>query len=250
MFFYNFFKERKKETKVVKPPADLSDIDSNVDDMDEDEIWQAMTRSSGFDEAGLEADDIDDDLDMEGITFDDSDDDSNASEESEGGDDKGLDMDDWAAGAEAEQIYSASESEADADDAEMPDVPEFEGSDFESMDDQKDDGAESEDQEFAGMFDDEIDDDFSDGSDTQTTEKPKRKPKQFERLSELASKLGYKGTFFDTKQRAEAFASADDFEALMNRESASDDQQEGPDLGLKKRKRPFQLHKNFKKGRK
>ncbi|KAJ3306027.1 hypothetical protein HDV03_000564 [Kappamyces sp. JEL0829] len=196
VFFYRYFKDHKKATE--NSTAVLSDLDSQNSDLDEDEIWSAMRRSTGFDKAGLgpDVDDAtafqsDDELNMEDTidyNQDSQDEDFQATE---------LDMDDWVNDADADNDNDNDGSQAD----------EPEGSDEDGADDDLDAFA-NEDEALASLFKDEF-------SDEEDTKKPKKKPKQLEKFSSIASKLGYKGDFFDMKSGASEFASADDFAALL-----------------------------------
>jgi hypothetical protein len=97
------------------------------------------------------------------------------------------------------------------------------GNDMDEMID--DDNVSSEGEDLSGFFEDE---DFSDSElpllENAKAEKDsigsKKRPKQMERLSSIASKLGYKGGYFDVAKNTNEFASADDFSALIEQQES------------------------------
>jgi hypothetical protein len=162
----------------------LSDIELDSDqDIEDEEVWHALSRSKGFDSQmlGEPDDEIPDGLDdVSDISSLASDDDQENGLESDG------EMDRWAGIHEEDEEFLDNFQEEYSD----------EGS-------------------FAGLLSDEeqqIDD----------TVMSKRKEKSLNRIAERANKLGYHGSYFESKSSTGDFATAEEFESLLNQDSSSD----------------------------
>ncbi|KAJ3197293.1 hypothetical protein HK101_004774 [Irineochytrium annulatum] len=238
-FFYRFFAEsrakesgklKKAEKKVAESKdVDGSDVGSDAGSLDEDEVWAAMNRSSGV-AAGLggEDDDYSDDFDMDQAMADgvseggDSDDDFDMEKAmDEGGDDD----DDEFVERFGESIEDDSEPGHAMDDS----------ADMDNDDDDDDDmGA------FTFGDDDGLDDDEDEDEEEDRRGKKKQKKGKAARMAEAAAALGYKGDFFAKKAGGgNAFASAEDFESLIDKEGDEEEDEPGRPrkLGPRGRKR-------------
>ncbi|KAJ3270930.1 hypothetical protein HDV01_007327 [Terramyces sp. JEL0728] len=239
LFFYKYFKERKTGKQPSQNvPDDISLADSDQEDIDEAEIWDAMTKSRGFDQAGLnmdEGDDVefeDEDIDYMEQGSDDEPLDPENMEEifkkmdglgSEGSDvEDGEDMAAWATdGPDAEDSDNDDEWEDDYIGEEPEDIDD--GADF-AKDLAAQGGSDEEDNLFSSLLDDGLSDD----------EKRTKKKNKKDTLSSKAKKLGYTGDFFENSTGKAEFASADDFDDLLkNLQSESEGEEELP----KKRKK-------------
>ncbi|KNC97841.1 RNA-binding ribosome biosynthesis protein MAK21 [Spizellomyces punctatus DAOM BR117] len=218
VFYYQYFKEKARDTnKIKKKKQAVEELDAADDEdeeeMDEDLVWEAMQKSAGFDPAGEDEDgdedllgDEDDELSLEDI---DSDEDNVEGENDE--DDHDLDdvykaMD----GIDAASGSLSDNASGDDDDDEMAKWAQDSNEDtnIPSGDDEYDD--DDDDASFANMITAE------EASDSES-----KKPKKPTHLSTKARALGYKGTYFDTKS-AFAFADADEFLELIEREDGLD----------------------------
>ncbi|KAJ3163027.1 hypothetical protein HDU86_002196 [Geranomyces michiganensis] len=237
--------------------ADVLDADSADEDdeeLGEDEVWEAMRRSAGFaaedddDDEDLMADDGEDlsgdddaDLDLDDLVSETS---GMSSAGSDGEEDNMEDvfrkmdgvgagasdaedddeMANWAAGASDDNAADAGASDADSQDWE--DVDEgaagLDGNDDDELDGSGDEQTFAkwmtidEDEELSPS---DVSDDEEDGD--KGKDKKKKKKKKPSRMAVKAQALGYKGAFFDTKMGNSglgAFASAEDFETMMNAE--------------------------------
>jgi hypothetical protein len=189
---------------------EFDDVDDDSgEEIGEDEVWKAMQNSSGFDKRGLlDGDDVqfedEDDLD---IVYTDSEEEDLGSE----------------AGSEAENQFEGLEGLEGEDDLEGDGWEDVNGESEDEMaawGKNKDSENEDED-EFAAM-------DQSDNSDLEdAVEEPKETKKKAKnrksRMMEVATKLGYKGSFFEGKGD---FASAEDFEVLQNMDQEESDGEE------------------------
>jgi hypothetical protein len=186
-----------------------------MDELGEDEIWEAMTRSKGFDKAALEIDEDDLDLEMEDLPSDFEDSNSEFS-----------DIED----TDFESIANNSTEKEEDDDEEI---------DFDhENDDETDPESLKDDIDFSAFLEEE---EISDSELTMmgNAAKPKdlkKKPKQLQKLSSIASKLGYKGEYFDEAKNVNEFASADDFQALIDQQSESCDEDNREPVKQMKRK--------------
>ncbi|KAJ3410927.1 hypothetical protein HDV05_003020 [Chytridiales sp. JEL 0842] len=228
---------------------DVEDVDAESDgdpdepDMDgealeEEEIWEAMRRSAGMPSGAMPEDDDDVELDMDAFEDDEDEDEEGEEEDSEGEDD---DEDDWvlAPGVELEDV-KGKKLPAGQKSKSKPQVRD---------DDDNDDDDDEEDPELLSMIDEESsEDDEGDQDDQQlaTTAEDdiltkgnisKTKARKLHRIAAQAAKLGYTGSFFKRAAgiRAEegtdasfmeldedeglegAFASAEDFEELIEK---------------------------------
>ncbi|KAJ3282274.1 hypothetical protein HK104_010981 [Borealophlyctis nickersoniae] len=246
VFFYHYFKEKqarqskdeskKRKKKVsddvdILSDADAQDLDMDMDDgdegeLDDDEVWAAMRRSSGFPdggddgEEGLGSDEEDDDGEMAAwAAAMGSDDDEGEDEEVEGEDGEGEDID--------------AEEEDEDGDVEM-------GGTF-ANDDDEELGAGG-DEALARFF---VDDE---GDDDEEEEEEEKKPKQGKRkrnLAEKAKAMGYSGTFFD-EAAGDGFADADEFAALLDAQDAESGEEEEEEEEKKGRGGPKSLGKGGK----
>ncbi|KAJ2997244.1 hypothetical protein HDV02_005706 [Globomyces sp. JEL0801] len=233
----------EKEKKPA-PEEVLSDIDSDQD-IEEDEIWNAMQNSVGFDKNGLEVDGEDPEFDDEELKYDDDDeedDEEDFDEETfkamDGFGGSGSDDDDEAFDEETIKGLDGFEGSGSDDNDEMSewadlnqneDESDIENEDIEAIDG---DGSD-EDAEFASMFNDEMSD-LSEEEEESKSKKKSKKPKNLQKLSDIATKLGYQGDFFDTQ--ANGFASAEDFASMIDRGSESENENEKKVEKVKKRK--------------
>ncbi|KAI8907935.1 CBF/Mak21 family-domain-containing protein [Gorgonomyces haynaldii] len=196
-FYFNFFQAKGKKAPKPKPTDEES--------ADEEEVWDAMQNSKGFDSNLLG--DVDDDLEMEDLSDDDL-----AMDD--------IDMDDLAAGedlSDDDDLEDLDEDDIDMDDlAAGEDLSEDDG-DLDALqeheiDDEEDDNldaleGEDSDQELAHMFQDEESED----------EQPKKKKKPsrtIQKMAAIAQLHGYKGNV--NLDLSSAFASADDLQDLIN----------------------------------
>ena len=169
---------------------------SDNQSMDEDEVWNAISKSTDLPKE-LNVVEDDSDAELENIEYtDDSEDDASEDE---------VEFDE----ADLEGL----EDELDEDDDLEVDGPEEEDHQDE------DDGSDN---EMAAFFQDE-DDDLEDD----LNEKPSAKPQQgvkrrraVDKMLEKAQALGYKGSYFVKEAPASAFASADDFAQLIANDAA------------------------------
>ena len=197
-------------------------MESNMEELEEDEIWEAMTRSKGFDKAALEVDIDDDELDLEMQDLP-----SDYAESSDAGSED-LYLDEIDKRAEEDLI-----SLEDDDKEDIISIEDDEEEDDNEMEEELDDGeiSSGSGDDLSGFFEDE---DFSDSElallkNAQTgkgVSGSKKKPKQLERLSSIATKLGYKGGYFDEAKNANEFASADDFSTLIEQQESDFDGEE------------------------
>lgn len=183
----------------------MSDVESNAEEIGEEEIWNAMKHSSGFDKTLIEDEDdeILNDEDGDSLTQDDED---NRSE------DDGLEFD---------QESIDMEDLVDDQESAMLEVEEGPSGDEDEFIEQ--------DQAFATLFEDEL---SEPDEQAESTSKPKKKPRQLEKFSKIATELGYEGDFFDSKSGD--FASAEDFETLIQ---AGGEEDEEEDIKVPSRKR-------------
>ncbi|KAJ3180641.1 hypothetical protein HDU87_001754 [Geranomyces variabilis] len=256
---------------VDGPAGDVDALDADSADEDdeelgEDEVWDAMRRSAGFAAEGDDDDDLmaddgedlsddDEDLDLDGHA-------SDASGVSSAADSDGeeVDMEDvfrkmdgvgagasddedddamakWAAGA-SDDNEAAAAGASDEDSQGWEDEVAG-GAGFDDEDDELD-GSDGE-QGFAKwMTLDEEEDlsasDASEDEDDNDKAKDKKKKKKPSRMAVKAQALGYKGAFFDTKSGISglgAFASAEDFEAML-----ASEEPEGHDADEEEERRP------------
>ncbi|KAJ3256389.1 hypothetical protein HK103_005518 [Boothiomyces macroporosus] len=242
VFFYKYFKDRKTNKPVQNEQDDISLADSDQEDMDEAEIWDAMTKSAGFDKAGLNIDDDDIAFEDEELDYNDQEDsdedepiDPENMEEmfkkmdglgSEGSEDE--DEGDMAAWAKEDDEWEDEGEDEDLDEGEDEDLDEGEDEDLdEDADFAKDlaaqGGSDEEDNLFTSMLDDGLSDEERDA-----------KKKKKDTLSSKAKKLGYKGDFFDNSNGKADFASAEDFEDMLKDLQS---ESEGEELPKKKRKK-------------
>ncbi|KAJ3164774.1 hypothetical protein HDU88_004986 [Geranomyces variabilis] len=231
---------------------DADSADEDNEELGEDEVWDAMRRSAGFAAEGDDDDDLmvddgedlsDDDGDDEALDLDGQASDASGVSSAADSDGEEVDMEDvfrkmdgvgagasddedddamakWAAGAsDDEDAGVAGASDEDSQGWE----DEVEGG--AGLDDDEDDDLDGSDGEqgFAKWMTLDEDEDLS-ASDASEDEddgdkaKDKKKKKKPSRMAVKAQALGYKGAFFDTKSGNSglgAFASAEDFEAML-----------------------------------
>ncbi|KAJ3031251.1 UNVERIFIED_CONTAM: hypothetical protein HDU68_005590 [Siphonaria sp. JEL0065] len=273
LFFYDFFADKKHRDAKLKKKAthstggdidDLTTMDTNDSDdenansdddsiimndeddddapasdqdLDEDEVWEAMQRSipkTGDELMGEEdLEGEDEDFDMEA-----------AMAEAEAG---AVDRHDSNDEDEGDDDDAFSESDFAQFEGDVGDI-EFEGQGKEEEDEEDEDGlvGKGADTELASMFMDDEEDDLDD-SDEEEEEKPKTnkagqkvgKPRltKVQKLAEAAKKLGYKGSYFESKlskkkgvaldddllEMGDGFASMDDFKHLIERDDEDED---------------------------
>ncbi|KAI9013158.1 CBF/Mak21 family-domain-containing protein [Gaertneriomyces semiglobifer] len=276
-FFLEFFKgskalkdkkDKAERTRDVDSDVDAADdleaADSDEGEMDDDEVWAAMQRSSGFtkdmmdaDEDGNEdlaldvedddsaSDDGDDEIpedaedmeklfsQMDGVLLDgtgSSDVESGADSESE--DDMSL----WASGEMEASKPEHSDSEADS---EVEPI-------YESVDAFGDGASDS---EWTSMLvGDDLDSDIEEEEVESKQPKGKRTRKE-NRLQQKAKALGYSGKYFEAGKSADIFASLDDFEALVESGMGLDDDDQ-PQADQVKDSAPERTATTGSKGRK
>ncbi|KAI9332947.1 CBF/Mak21 family-domain-containing protein, partial [Obelidium mucronatum] len=263
LFFYDFFADKKARdaasTKSKKKNQEQSNNnnddfdtinnlaepdDSDNDELDEDQVWQAM--QSTIPKTG----------DGEGVSDDD------------GGDDDDDDFDMEAAMREAEEAgtadrYDSNDDDDDDDGFEDADFAQFEqdvgeiefdkqedqdeAGDDESKDEEDEDGlvgGVGADKELASMFMDDEDEDVISDEEEEEDEEPKnqqgRVKNKVQKLADAAKKLGYKGSYFESKlgkkkgavgaaadddflELGGGFASMDDFKHLIDRDDEDED---------------------------
>ncbi|KAI8820210.1 CBF/Mak21 family-domain-containing protein [Fimicolochytrium jonesii] len=229
------------------------------EELDEDEVWKAMQKSVGFSEEmeGSELDDDEDSGDEDDFEmFDDATGDASTDDDDEnedvniedvfrkmdglgaGDEDDGGDMADWAA---------ASNDEASGDDwqTETDQNSEDDGADVATPADVTDDEAENSDVEMevdGPMFenfsewvtgDEDQDISASEDEGQSAKSKDKAKKKKPSKLAVKAEALGYKGDFFGSKGKSGlgsglgAFASAEEFEKLLEANDGLDEDDVG-----------------------
>ncbi|KAI8907078.1 CBF/Mak21 family-domain-containing protein [Powellomyces hirtus] len=242
--------------------GDAEDYDGSEDgeELGEDEVWNAMRRSAGFaddeddedDDEDLMDDEIGEEEEEDVLVGDWSEPESGVESEGamdmeevfrkmdgvgEGEEEDGEDdaMAQWAAGAD--QAGGDSDDDDDVEAEDEDDTPPLGAALDEDVDedDELDDLANwvTKDEDDALSDSDLSDEDTSTTKDATTTTTTKKK-KRSTRMALKAQALGYKGTFFEARAPVSglgAFASADEFEALMKGEDVGhdddDDEEEG-----------------------
>jgi ribosome biogenesis protein MAK21 len=246
VFFYEYFKDRKRPEIIEKEEDNLSDADSQAGDLEEDDIWKAMQRSVGFDKAGLGPGELDDE-DVEFGSDDEFDLEQGEDDDIEGSEvedfqPEEMEMEDWV-----ENPTGTNESLGDDDDGEFEDIEDEIGMIEEgNMKDIEDDEAFiDQDEEFASLFQDEFSEE--ENEEVEEKKKPNKKSKQVDKFSLLATKLGYKGDYFQSKTKLDEFASADDFSALLDIES--EQEQDELDVGRPRKRKSLSSSQQSKKRR-
>ncbi|TPX45776.1 hypothetical protein SeLEV6574_g03673 [Synchytrium endobioticum] len=233
VFFHRFFKARSSKHPSSSSQANKKKVDerdtgddedmSDSQDLDEDEVWNAMLKSSGLPlpEAGDEEEDEGlDDFDALGNEDDDDDNED----------------DDNDSGSGTPRVDNGV---SELDNAEVVDEDIEEGV-LRIQEDQ-----DASDSEFARLWDDDNvmqvdeDEDFGDNDDESSMEEEENPSSRSRRamMKKKALALGYKGDFFDCKIRkkddkkksskgssksSNLFASLEDFEALVERDDDED----------------------------
>ena len=249
-------------------------MDSNQD-MSEDEVWGAMQRSAGFDPKVLGEDADDDEMDDEAFAAamreaaGDSDsvsDDQGDTEQLSDDDLAGLEEDGETVSAGElsvsgdEQVDSHDEvdqvdSQDEVDQVDSQDEDDQVDSQNEEVDDldmeawaQQEITSDNEDAAFGSMFADELDESDLEEED-EKEKKPKlkgKKAKMAQRMKELARAHGYGGDL--NIDSLNTFASADDFEKLIQLDSQVVDNKSKSSAGTKRKsKSNAQSAKRFKK---
>ena len=197
-------RKKKKDGAKVEVELDVDGADEVAHSMDEDEVWEAMKRSSKAGEGsrvgGEDFLESDEDFDLEDMGEDEDGDEFDIES-----DDEGLDVDD--VDDNGEEKKGGDESEDSEEDDMISGLVDSEDGDDEEFEDVS------------------ASDSYSD-----TDKKPsKRKPNKLERLGAKAEKLGYKGGFFKSSSGGRnvsvndlgrMFASFDDFQALIDKADA------------------------------
>ena len=210
--------------------------DSNEEEMDDDEVWKAMRRSSGFPDAAEDGEDGDEGLD--GGEEDDEEEfekmmkgEVDIGDEANDDDDDEEDMDDDDLESAMMAELENAQNDVDEDDVEE-DEAENDLGDNEDVADEgcSDDGDDEEDAALNAVFADS--DDETPLVSEATTSKKSDLPKAMDRLARKAKALGYTGEYFSEPSRSKksmkagmgVFASMDDFENLI--ESTENDEPE------------------------
>jgi hypothetical protein len=166
------------------------------DEVEDDEFWEAIDKSTPGIDVNLDVDDDDEGIEFEKIDEDDDDEFENIDEEDE------------SFGMESED-ESFKESMATTGQTGL------EGSDFE---DTMDMGSDSE-----ILFADELSESDKEEDEPKSKKKPK---KSIAKMNNLASKLGYKGDYFNSNAMDD-FATADEFAALIDRQDSDSESNRG-----------------------
>jgi hypothetical protein len=196
LFFVKFFQEKQKENKkAMKRVEQVSDIELDLnEEEDEEEVWNALAGSKGFDAQMLDQDEdeIPDGLDELSDISSLADDSTGECELDSNGD-----METWAGfSQEAEQP--------------LEDLPKDEDFDKDSdMFSFSDEGSHN------SATSDAV-------AHVQNVVTSKTK-KTLNRIAERASRLGYRGSYFDSNLNSGDFAAMEEFSALMDQDSISDD---------------------------
>ncbi|KAJ3036867.1 hypothetical protein HDV00_002350 [Rhizophlyctis rosea] len=266
VFFYKYFEGKQKATKPSRKKKggageeegqEVMDLDDDVDsdqEIGDEEVWEAMRRSSGFPAGGEGEEDEDVDMDMDMMEDDEESDEEvvlgegggeeEGSDEGdfegmeevfrkmdgfgEGSEDEGDEMAKWAEeeGGEEEEVDGLSGEEGEEeDDDDVPFGLAATGDSDEDEDDESATGAfktdslvKGGDEEFAKFFADEEegDEEPSDEEDDGKDKKVgKKKKAAANRMAQKAKALGYSGSYFEGAGLGGEFASADDFERLL-----------------------------------
>ncbi|KAJ3111079.1 hypothetical protein HK098_000336 [Nowakowskiella sp. JEL0407] len=205
LFFHTYFQKKKQSEapRKRKRTSEFDDIEQD-EELDEDEVWNAIQKSSGFSK------------DLEG-------------EENE---------DDESDGMEAFDAMMREGMDDDDDDEDMDDNDDMDkvfgdsmGGEEEDVDDD-DDGFEDieEGEDVSDNSDDEVEDmAFASESEDEKPVAKRSSSKTLERLQKTAKSLGYSGDFFGVGSSGGDFASADDFAELLDqgvRDGHDDDEDE------------------------
>jgi ribosome biogenesis protein MAK21 len=207
--------------------------DSKDKELDEDEIWEAMVTSKGFDKRGLD-EDVDPEFDDLEFDYDSEDDDmqkwadednqcdvsgNDDVEQLSNGDEEIEWLDEEFKGIEKDYSDKYEDDGDEIDKAGSESDDEFENIENGELNDLNDSDLEEHMSKQLLCEEEEFDDKLNEESSDKSSKKSKRLKK--DRMAKLASKLGYTGDFFMTK--GSDFASAEDFELLQNMNSEEDE---------------------------
>nr|KAJ3420467.1 hypothetical protein HK105_005644 [Polyrhizophydium stewartii] len=231
VFFYRFFKDR---AAAARPSGDAdSDGFDSDQELDDEEAWKAMAKSSAF-PAGGDPDALggggdDDDDDLGSLPEYEDDEDEGDAEDMDGGDSDGGsdgDMDAWATSAfRASKLRAAAAKDSD-DGVEQDSEDDVDGDqDDAGLDDPEDDqeladvlaGEEDDQEDESG---DDEGDDAADGAESKG--KTRKRQSARERMAAKARQMGYAGDYFDVAVGGDDFASADDFARLLELQGEED----------------------------
>lgn len=204
------------------------EVDSDQE-FDEDEVWDAMVKSSGFPKPDAGEEDDDDEFDLGDDDSDEESEEGNSDLESGGSGEEGSDEE-----LDVEGLESALQEDEEGDE------------DLEHEASESDDGARA----LPGQQD--SDDDMPDFDGSASDEEDEQEASKPTFLARKAQSLGYRGDYFAKKRGTvldstlRGFASAEDFDALLNNNEGEDfgfadgnvDEQGSEDDGEEELQRP------------